>query len=50
MNSARLTVEAPQKTFVDLGNTRFEADRVTLDSRQRTLVAFRLNEAEERHF
>jgi hypothetical protein len=50
LNQKTLTVEAPQKTFVDAGRFRLEADRVFLDSRQRVITIFRGGASEELHF
>lgn len=50
LNRTTLTVEVPQKTFVDLGSFRLEADKVSLNSRKRVITVFIGDSAEERHF
>lgn len=50
LNQMTLTVEAPQKTLVDAGSLRLEADRASLNPRGRVIRLFRGDEAEERRF
>ncbi len=50
VNQKTLAVEAPQRTFVDTGGFRVEADRASLNSRERVVTVFRGDVIEKRHF